>query len=111
MNKKWQLTTSIRYEVLNEFLHINLQGLRTPAMAQRELDDLKEKGTQVLLGVSTISSSPPSTPREEYVYNIAKLLLEQEYKTEGIHDDHLALPEKRCLADMLNEVSERPLQL
>jgi hypothetical protein len=73
-------------------------------MAQRELDDLKEKDTQVVLGVSTISSSPPTTPREEYVYNIAKLLLEQGYKAEGTQEQHLDLPEKRCLADMLNRV-------
>lgn len=74
-------------------------------MAQRELDDLKEKGIQVILGVSTIASSPPATPREEYVYNISKLLLEQKYNSDSSQTGHLPLPSKRCLADMLNEVS------
>lgn len=73
-------------------------------MAQRELDDLEAKGTQVVLGVSTIASTPPATPREEYVYNISKLLLEQSYKSSDSLSEHLSLPDKRCLADMLNDV-------
>lgn len=95
----------VRYNLLNDFLHINLQGLRTPGMAQRELDDLAEKGIQVVLGVATIPSTPPASPREEYVFNIAKLLLEQPYKSEGSQDEHLRLPNRRPLADMLNSVS------
>lgn len=80
-------------------------------MAQRELDDLKEKGTQVILGVSTIASTPPATPREEYVYNISKLLLEQSYTHTRGQGEHFTLPDKRCLADMLNEVSISSLHL
>lgn len=97
-----------RYNLLNEFLHIDLQGLRTPGMAQRELDDLAEKKIQVIVGVSTISSDPPTSPREEYVYKISELLLQQPYQASvSSEEGHLHLPSKRCIADMHNTVRRR----
>lgn len=74
-------------------------------MAQRELDDLAERKIQVVIGVCTIPSTPPTTPREEYVYKISELLLQQSYQATSSEDAHLGMPAKRQLADMHNGVS------
>lgn len=74
-------------------------------MAQRELDDLAERKIQVVIGVCTIPSTPPTTPREEYVYKISELLLQQSYQATSSEDTHLSMPAKRQLADMHNGVS------
>lgn len=73
-------------------------------MAQREIDDLAENGIQVVVGVATVPSTPPTSPREEYVYKIATLLLEQPYAAPEMESEYLPLPSKRCLADMLSAV-------
>lgn len=95
-----------RYLLINKLRTLDIQGVRSIGMLQRELEDLMAKGAAVCIGIAAVPTPPAQFPSEEMVYDIADHLLKADYQPSASRDgDSIAMPEKRIFLDLAEEVS------
>ena len=105
------------YLLINKYRDVDIQGLRSVGMAQRELDDLTAKGIVLAVGATAIPTPAADFPSQQIIYDIATTLLDHAVATEasstsdGPSNEHLVLPAKPVFLDLVDEVGRRALLL
>jgi hypothetical protein len=103
------------YLLINKYRDVDIQGLRSVGMAQRELDDLTAKGIVLAVGATAIPTPAADFPSQQIIYDIATTLLnhaaaaEASSTSDGPSNDHLVLPGKPVFLDLVDEVGRRAL--
>lgn len=108
-------TRSDSYLLINKYRDVDIQGLRSVGMAQRELEDLLTKGIVLALGATAIPTPAADFPSQQIIYDIATALLghaaatEESLTSEGPPKQHMAPPRKPVFLDLVNQVMRRAL--
>ena len=97
------------YLLINKYRDVDIQGLRSVGMAQRELEDLSTKGIVLAVGATAIPTPAADFPSQQIIYDIATALLDRSAgaASEASSGKHLPLPRKPVFLDLVNEVNQR----